>query len=243
MTEVPGLYGKLPARGDFVRRGSLPGDFLENWDGWLQEVLPRSREQLGGDWLRAYLNSPVWRFVLTAGCCGALPVAGLVMPSVDRVGRYFPLTLALALPRTIDAGALTRVGADWFEQAERLLLEALDDDLDLDDFVARIEGLGAPPCPEAPPEIDGERWYCELDSPDRVGDGLLRLQSLLLTRVFPRCSLWWTHGSHQIEPCLLINPGLLPAQAFSALLVGDWTRHGWAMPGTSASGTPTAGLP
>ncbi len=241
--ESPGLYGKLPARGDFIQRGTLPRDFLEHWDSWLQEALTLSREQLGDGWLRAYLNSPVWRFVLSAGCCGERPIGGLIMPSVDRVGRYFPLTLASALPRSIDATALLRRGADWFERAEQLLLEALEDDLDLDDFVARVEALGAPPCPEAPPMIDGERWWFELNDLDRIADDLHRLQPALLNRAFPRCSLWWTHGSQRIAPGLLITSGLPPEQAFSALLVGDWAHHGWSTSGTSVSGTSTAGLP
>lgn len=241
--ETPALYGKLPARGDFIQRGALPRDFLERWDEWLQAALTHSREQLGDGWLRAYLNSPVWRFLLSAGCCGERPIGGLVMPSVDRVGRYFPLTLAMVLPQSIDVGALPWCAGDWFERAELLLLEALEDDLDLEDFVARVEALGAPPCPEAPPPLDGERWRLELASLDRLGDELPRLQAALLNRAFPRCSLWWTHGSQRIAPGLLITSGLPPERAFSALLVGDWARHGWATSGTSVSGTPTAGLP
>ena len=88
-----GLFGKLPARGDFVRAG-LPGDFVAAWDHWLEEVIGATRARLGAAWLPAFLEAPVWRFALAPGLCGAASVSGLWLPSVDRVGRYYPLTLA-----------------------------------------------------------------------------------------------------------------------------------------------------
>ena len=41
-----GFFGKLPARGDFVRAG-LPRDFVDPWDAWLQRVLAGSRDAAG----------------------------------------------------------------------------------------------------------------------------------------------------------------------------------------------------
>lgn len=87
-----GFYGKLPCRGDFVQR-RVPREFVEPWDVWLQECLTLSRSQLQERWLEAYLVSPIWRFALAGGVCGAAAYAGVLLPSVDLVGRYFPLTL------------------------------------------------------------------------------------------------------------------------------------------------------
>ena len=98
-TADPGFFGKLPGQGDFVTR-RLPSEFLRVWDPWLQTSLTESREALGDGWLDAYLTSPIWQFVLTGGIAGQTPWAGLLMPSVDRVGRYFPLTVARALPES-----------------------------------------------------------------------------------------------------------------------------------------------
>ena len=58
-----GFYGKLPARGDFVRAG-LPRDFTDPWDDWLQSVIAGSRSLMGDAWLPAFLEAPVWRFTL-----------------------------------------------------------------------------------------------------------------------------------------------------------------------------------
>lgn len=92
-----GFTGKLPARGDFVARG-LPRGFTEAWDAWLSEVMPGSRTILGESWMPAWLEAPIWRFAIPAGQCGPDAVAGVMLPSVDRAGRNWPLTLAAVLP-------------------------------------------------------------------------------------------------------------------------------------------------
>jgi len=98
-----GFYGKLPCNGDFLQR-RVPQEFIDVWDPWLQECIHASREALREDWLNAYLTSPVWRFVLAEGVCGSGAYAGVMLPSVDRVGRYFPLTIVAQL--NVDDGVL-----------------------------------------------------------------------------------------------------------------------------------------
>jgi type VI secretion system protein ImpM len=88
-----GFFGKIPARGDFVRAG-LPRSFTDPWDAWLEAVIAGSREVLGKRWLPAWMEAPIWHFALPAGQCGPAPVLGVWMPSVDAAGRHFPLTLA-----------------------------------------------------------------------------------------------------------------------------------------------------
>ena len=108
---VAGFFGKLPARGDFVRAG-LPRSFTDPWDAWLRQVLPASRRILGEAWEPAWLEAPVWRFALPPGVCGPEPVTGLWLPSVDRVGRYFPLTLAcVGVDGSVDTAFLTAAEA------------------------------------------------------------------------------------------------------------------------------------
>ena len=85
-------YGKLPARGDFVGRG-LPARWRNDWDAWLQRGLALAATKLAPAELRERLGSfAPWRYV-------ALPApneiwCGIIVPSHDRVGRAFPLTLA-----------------------------------------------------------------------------------------------------------------------------------------------------
>jgi type VI secretion system protein ImpM len=130
-----GFYGKLPARGDFVRAG-LPRDFTDRWDNWLQCVLAGSRASMGEAWLPAFLEAPVWRFALPAGMCGERAVLGLMLPSVDWAGRYFPLTFA-ALH---DAAAVTAEGNAWLDRCEVVGRCALEQDTppeEISDMVGR----------------------------------------------------------------------------------------------------------
>ena len=116
MQNIPGFYGKVPVLGDFVSQ-RLPISFIKNWDTWLQNGLSASQQELGDDWLDIYLTSPIWRFALRPGVCGADACAGILMPSVDRVGRYFPLTLATKIDASQSLPALFIGAADWFDRA------------------------------------------------------------------------------------------------------------------------------
>src|SRR5215475_13109598 len=118
-----GVFGKLPARGDFVRE-NLPRDFADAWDAWWQRGLAETQQRPVDEWREAWLEAPVWRFVLPPGLCGANGVLGLWMPSVDKAGRYFPLTIAAtaAADWAPDAGPLIHALTAW-EQAGRDTLE------------------------------------------------------------------------------------------------------------------------
>ncbi len=134
-----GLFGKLPARGDFVRVG-LPGNFIEPWDAWLQRALLSARGQLGERWLPAWLEAPIWRFSLPPGACGAGAALGLMMPSVDRVGRYFPLTLA-AVFAVGDPAPSPEQSAAWLDNCEAAGRSALEQDATPEQVLARLQPL------------------------------------------------------------------------------------------------------
>ena len=133
-----GFFGKIPARGDFVRSG-LPRGFVDAWDAWLQRVLPESRDRLGALWLPAWMEAPIWHFMLPAGQCGAAPTIGVWMPSIDAAGRHFPLTLARV-------GRLPERTGEWLAGAEAVGLAALQLDLAPEEVASRLE---------APPAIQG----------------------------------------------------------------------------------------
>lgn len=207
---APGLFGKLPSRGDFVVR-RLTAPCRMTLDDWLQACLDTSRRQLGGAWLDAYLNAPVWRFVLGAGVAGPAPAAGVLMSSVDRVGRYFPLILAAQLPGCPAPQDLVRTAAPWFDAMEALALTALDHGTDLTHVDAGAAGLGLP------------EWDAAGAPGHRDGDaGMV---------------VFWLSASAP-EPVLLYTRGLPAPQAFGSLLTQDWAASGWhpapeqPMPGT-----------
>ena len=137
-----GVFGKLPSHGDFLRRRASDA-FVDAWDGWLRECLAASREALGERWLDVYLTSPAWRFVLAAGTCGPCRLLALMVPSVDRVGRYFPFTLVANLPPDVNPIAAVTASAAFFDRAERLIIETLaTEDIDFERFDEQVVKLG-----------------------------------------------------------------------------------------------------
>lgn len=227
---LAGFFGKLPSRGDFIGR-QLPKSFVAPWDAWLQAAIAHSRTRMGEDaWRECYCTSPIWRFALGAGLCGADPYAGIMMPSMDRVGRYYPLVIAASLAPEGPLLALPMASEAWFQQAEQVALAALErDELDLDAFSRQVGALGAPLALDTPPAktTSGNAWYCPLPKSFDLTDAAPVLAHHLLRCAFPQPSLWWTEGSERIARCLLICAGLPPAAGFTALLSGEWQQYGW----------------
>lgn len=200
-----GFYGKIPARGDFVR-ARLPGGFVAAWDGWLQSVIPASRALLGEDWLPAWLEAPVWRFALDGGVCGADAVLGVWMPSVDRAGRHFPLTLAAVVPGA-RAESLVGPGAAWLAVAERAGLDAVTDDTAPERLAAALDAAPAPDAAQA----EG----ASADLPSCPGNGRGRGED---TPVVSAASRWWTGGAPRVAARALALPGLPDGSGFAAML-------------------------
>src|SRR3954463_4798360 len=120
-----GWYGKIPGPGDFITR-RMPAAFSESWDRWLQSAIAGSRDRLGGRWRDTFLSMPVWRFVLSPGMLTPSAWAGVMAPSVDAVGRYFPLAVAAALPSgSLDAAATLLAAQGWLDEIEALALSAI----------------------------------------------------------------------------------------------------------------------
>ncbi|MEO3473460.1 type VI secretion system-associated protein TagF [Roseomonas sp. CAU 1739] len=141
---LTGLFGKVPAHGDFVRRG-LPTSFVGPWDSWLQDGMATARERLGDRWAERWDGAPPWRFALPAGACGPDAVAGVMLPSEDMVGRRFPITLAALL-----APGDAVPGPAWFAALEAAALAGRGGQADADALAAAI------PMPDAAfPEIPG----------------------------------------------------------------------------------------
>lgn len=91
-----GFTGKIPDCPDFISR-FLPPSFTSYWNGWVDEGMQHSQRLLGKEWRQAFLVSPVWHFSILPGVLGDTGWLGVVIPSVDKAGRYYPLTVASPL--------------------------------------------------------------------------------------------------------------------------------------------------
>lgn len=147
VVSAAGWHGKLPTLGDFATR-RLDADFVHLWDNWLSTGLARLRTEGDGQWLDAYLSSPTWRFVATPGFLPpplqAQTWTGVVMPSVDRVGRYYPLTLACPLPQVPLASHAQAALWSWLHRLEDLAVDALQDDWTIDQLEGELARMGMP---------------------------------------------------------------------------------------------------
>lgn len=188
-----GWHGKLPGVSDFASR-RLDARFVDLWDGWISAGLAKMRSDDADGWVDDYLASPIWRFALPGGFFPA-PFhsgawVGVLMPSVDRVGRYYPLTLTAALnqvPQSADAQAKLWC---WLRQLEDTALRALDGDWSIEALETELYQLGLPMLQDidVPPAactgpwvpnaqtleffdsaVSGScAWYSEVDDPPQV---------------------------------------------------------------------------
>lgn len=224
--DPPGWHGKLPSLGDFASR-RLDAAFVEAWDGWLAAGLLALRERDAAGWLEAYLSSPIWRFLLMPGALAGEPGrqawAGVLMPSVDRVGRYFPFTIALPLGELPASTQQMRSLWHWLGRLDELAGDALQDDWGverLESELARMAGPGleplAPPA-GAVPAMPGAlaEWPLGpgLDAAVAIG---VEAQALWRAQAAGR-AYWFSHAE-LAGPRLLVSRGLPAPSALGALL-------------------------
>jgi type VI secretion system protein ImpM len=189
----PGWFGKLPSLGDFASR-RLPPAFVQAWDRWLQRGLAAARTDLGeARWLDSYLVAPVLRFWLAPGVLGEQGWTGLMMPSIDRVGRHFPLTIA----QPVESLAAALAARDWVTALDHAARRVLDTAFTVDDFEDALAALTREDNPPADAAAAALAEYL-LDS-----DTVL--------------SVWWC-GDAQEGTAFRRFGALPPEGAFAALL-------------------------
>ncbi len=223
----PGWHGKLPSLGDFAGR-RLDTAFIDQWDAWIACGLHHLRGIGGERWLAAYLASPSWRFLLMPGVLvgepGARGWAGVLMPSVDRVGRYYPLTVALPVDGGPSFGAPMQALWHWLGGLDELARDALHDDWSIDVLESALAALTLPdlaggvPASVGPvkPTSSREGALVELplgsDAPQVIG---LEAQQAWASHARGRC--WWQAVPDDGPRRLLTGHGLPDATDFARL--------------------------
>lgn len=186
-----GLFGKLPARGDFVRE-NLPRDFTDAWDAWWQRNLAGTQQRPREEWQASWLESPVWRFMLPPRLCGRHGVLGIWLPSVDKAGRYSPLTIAAVASTDWAPHAATMTS--FLAAAEQAARDALEFDLAPAELLQQVrEGFIADDAPSAA-------------APDFVAAQ----------------ATWWTDGGPRVAPRRESGDALPEGRRFAALIDDDW---------------------
>ena len=228
-----GFFGKLPINGDFIQR-NLSQRFVHRWDSWLQNNLLAFQQHFGNQWAEHYLTSPIWRFFISPGVIDNHAYIGIMAPSVDRVGRYFPMTIAVPVDPKQTPALFSQVMQSTFADLESFFLKYLHaETANIDELTSElhqhslslqhlIQQQNIDPLPDT---INCHRFVLS-DQADLAGavSGLW-LMDLLKQR--NNATLWWSNGSQSIEPSLLVNSGLPNRHQFISMLSGFDGNHHW----------------
>jgi type VI secretion system protein ImpM len=159
------LFGKIPAHGDFVSRGLAPA-LHEALDLWLSAELARARARFA-DFDARYQRAAPWHFVdcdPAGGWSG-----GALCPSVDAVGRRFPILVAAPAANAAEADGAARAALE-------LVFDALGQAWDASRLHAALGQITAVAADSAPAQAvwaieaeDGTR----IEMPGRFPEGLV----------------------------------------------------------------------
>jgi type VI secretion system protein ImpM len=142
-------FGKLPCIGDFCS-WNMPHTLVDELDAWLSSCMSICEKTHSENWLSAYFQTTMCGFFWPAGTCQNLKdqsAFGVLMPSVDKAGRAFPLLL-LQTARALSETQATAPFDSWFTQAHLICSQALEQDWAIDHFNAALTTL---------PQIDETR--------------------------------------------------------------------------------------
>ncbi len=222
---APGWYGKLSMLGDFAQR-RLPQHFVQACDTWLSAGMEASRQQLGPGWLDTYLTGPMWRFAFAPGVIDPSWWFGVLMPSVDNVGRYFPLVVARETAAAPEGREAFGELAAWFAHVGWATLNTLRAQASVDDFEHALSG--APRWPDAPAsrrpqaQFHTGRERFTLEGAASLTQWMEGMGALAVSQRCHGHSLWWPDHVNTPDDSFSIAPGLPAPEHFALLLEGRW---------------------
>jgi type VI secretion system protein ImpM len=160
----------------------------------------------------------------------------LVQPSVDRVGRYFPLTVAAGLPSDLEVLDTMIRAAAWYDAIERIAALAFDNQITAERLDERLAGTAFPltaivhadaavdtlPIAERP--VHALKVGCpEGIDVQQAGVALREAQ----VNVGHSHCVWFNASPGALERVLLVTRALPDSGLAQALFDGRWASHGW----------------
>ncbi len=151
------------------------------------------------------------------------------MPSVDGVGRSFPLSLfAGEGDESLPPPELESNDA-WCDAAEAILLDALDPAATLEAIADRVASMPAPALQPRSGEVGGFQELSDggiviRDVDRQISLAFLAARRFGHRRAFASQSFWWTIGGEDFPPVALSYVGLPPAVRFVEMLTGAFAE-------------------
>ncbi len=154
------------------------------------------------------------------------------MPSLDAIGRYFPLTIfATAQEGNIIAPPDLSTQEEWFEEVERLLLCGLEKNTSYENFLTSVTILTPPrdwkELAAQDPDVD-----CMSDGSMLLSksEGVFQQQFSVLRSQDPAelsssSTFWWTLGGEGYPPIAIARRHMPDAFTFSPMLTGRFSAR------------------
>jgi type VI secretion system protein ImpM len=220
-----GWYGKMAMLGDFASR-RLPQNFVDVCDQWLAQGIDASRAQLGDSWLDVYLHGPIWRFAWAPGVLDEQWWFGVLMPSVDKVGRYFPLVIARPATGAPDSSEGLHALAAWYAHLSAAALHTFATGATLEEFessLASAPPIGEPGWADVPngTPLPGRTRYVVQTSPS-LPQWMGALVGAEALQRFGGHTLWWPDSASTPDNSFSVARGLPAPEHFAEMLGGHW---------------------
>jgi type VI secretion system protein ImpM len=158
------------------------------------------------------------------------------MPSVDGVGRSFPLAVFVGEGDASLAPPELEPNDAWFAAAEAVLLDALEPGATLEMIAEKVGALPLPALEPRRTRDDGledlaEGGVLARDVGSEVSSAFLAARRFGRRRAFASQTFWWTIGGGDFPSLALMEVGLPPAVRFADMLTGAFSDRAAVAPG------------
>jgi type VI secretion system protein ImpM len=152
------------------------------------------------------------------------------MPSIDGVGRYFPLTLIAH----DDAPSGKRAGlpppeADpqeaWFQRAESFLIDALDEGRAYEDTLRNLAAMPLPEARKAEGKVDGQVAVLSNVDPGLMQSAFAQLRECDTACFHSGMTFWWTAGGEDYPGIAAAQSGMPDPYFLAGVLTGRFTAE------------------
>lgn len=216
--ETAGFYGKLPSYSDFVKR-RVTNSWVNTIDRWFREGLSLLHETRGEDWEKDYRIAPAWRYIVSKNVIGADASIGTWCPSYDRVGRLFPLVTQQIVHDELFLNASVNDIDFYLAEVETLAFAARDTRMNIDEFDSQLQHMEVVMSGNSPSTPSTRQFVnATFNSDAGVAEPLATLFIQQLVRGNRHFSLWWSHGTVELQPRLYVLDGFPTASQLSQFI-------------------------
>jgi len=226
-----GFYGKLPFYADFLHLSNHE-KLVGEWENWAQQTLHKSQQIQGKEfWLEQYVKSPVWQFMLTPGVVNDSAYIGIMIPSVDSVGRYYPFMFYVQVVSNDLSSLLAADLTSWLAEIQDYILQILELDTysfeELKSNIIEISNKYIDSSNSSSIEEIQEDYSTVVfnHSEYHHQQTLTQLQFITMLSCHNQ-SIWWCDGSDVMPANSAVITGMPSARIYLAMLNGDWETYG-----------------